>query len=117
MRLKSFLEFEEFDYDLNTYIEHGIRYLGDLVATKTGKPSPCANSGEKFENSTFSMTAFCWCDNTMITHEKGCPPNFVCGDFAVNWYKYLGRASSQNKPLTVEQWDDIFMKCVNSLKD
>lgn len=106
--------------ELQSFVEHGLRALGDAVAHKLGdkNSNPCDNSGARFENEVFTMNSYCWCCGDTPEHAEGCPPNFYIEslDFDVEWYKYLGRGSNQNKEITYEQWSEIFLKCLNSLK-
>lgn len=102
---------------LQDFVSDGLRYLGSAIAEKYKQGNPCGNEGAHFENEVFSMHSFCWCDQDPGSpHEEGCPDNFSCGDFSVDWYKYLGRGTSQSHSLTFEQWSEIFTKCLASLK-
>lgn len=103
------------DDELQPFVEAGLRYLGEMIAQKTKQGNPCNNEGARFSNEVFSMNSFCWCDQEG-SHAGGCPSNFECGDFSVDWYKYLGRGTTQSDSLTVEQWNEIFNKCLASLK-
>ena len=42
--------------------------------------------------------------------------NFKYGELEIKWYKYIGRGMSSNRPITKKEWNDIFIKCTNSLK-
>ena len=104
------------EFDMQRHVQLGIEQLGlYLQVTKILKYNPVSNTGAEFSNDVFSIRAYCWCDGDK--HPNGCPPNFECGDFKVSWYKYLGRGSSQSRALSTEEWDAIFRKCMDSIKE
>jgi len=41
--------------------------------------------------------------------------NFLCGDFHVIWYKYIGRGMSFDPTLTRQELEDMFQRCFSSL--
>lgn len=106
--------------ELQDFVESGLKFLGSMVADKLGCSdyNPTGNSGSSFSNDTFELHSYCWCDNTMKEHKDGCPNNFIIKkyDFSVNWYKYLGRGTSQNRVLTNDEWNQIMVECLESLK-
>ena len=74
--------------------------------------------GVHFENDTFEMHPYCWCES------DDCPQ---CGthtqvnfwhkptDLKVVWYKYPMRAAELNQPLTLEAFTAVVDACVASL--
>lgn len=53
------------------------------------------------------------------SHKDDCPtilPNFKCGDFEVQWYKYIGRGMSVNRKISRNELKEIFRKCLASLE-
>ena len=70
--------------------------------------------GCHFENSTFYMHPYCWCDKSTCPQCAHDAPNFfhkISGS-EVRWYKYIGR--SQKVTLT-QSWSTIFVSCIHSL--
>jgi hypothetical protein len=82
--------------------------------------------GTQYENDTFMMHPYCWCD------KEDCPwcegeeweedspeagPNFHYKPlgFKVWWYKYIGRGMVQNKELTVKEMAAMLFQCLESL--
>jgi hypothetical protein len=114
--------------ELQSFVENGLRVLGDLIATKTNGGNPCDNVAAHYKNSVFEMNSFCWCDGEG-EHETACPPNFRFEykgedilpikhpreDFEVNWYKYLGRGTTQSRQVSAKEWADILQRCINSI--
>jgi hypothetical protein len=54
------------------------------------------------------------------THTEECPidwPNFhhYASGLKVEWYKYIGRDMQISKEVTITEWTNIFVDCVNSL--
>ena len=121
-----------FDIPLAGYVQAGLRRLGEAVAPESDSGlDPTTNSGAHFENALFSLAAYCWCDGESPEHLEGCPPNFafVGGSFAVagratplelapfivDWYKYLGRGSTQDRAITRREWAQIEALCLASV--
>ncbi len=77
------------------------------------------NAACKFENDTFLMQDYCWCDGENKGHENGCPPNFVHkpSGLIFTWYKHFGRGITSNKKLNGIDWASVIVDCINSLKD
>lgn len=74
--------------------------------------------GAHFENDTFEMHPYCWCD------EETCPQcgtgkqyNFLHkpSGFAVRWYKYAFRDSYMNQEAGRERFVEIVADCIASL--
>jgi hypothetical protein len=106
-----------FEFEMQYHVDAGIHALGALVAPLCeGGYDPTSNTGAEYANSTFVLRAYCWCDETRSGHEEGCPPNFVCGDFAATWYKHAGRGHSQSRLLSEKEWLSIMTRCLSSLE-
>jgi hypothetical protein len=99
----------------DSYVTAGLDLLGAMICDGDYTQDPTCNTGAYFENDVFALRAYCWCDGTAPGHHGSCPPNFVCGDFHVSWYKHAGRGASQNRPVTTTEWAAIIGRCVNSL--
>lgn len=96
----------------------------DLIANKLADISReydgiGANTNSFFENDTFMMKDYCWCDNEREGHEEACPPNFVHKptNFIITWYKYYGRGMTANKNLSALEWLEILKDCIQSLEE
>ena len=94
--------------------------------------------GQDFENDTFMMHPFCWCEKEdcpwcsdigampqlarevlQIRYaESGRAPNFLYKplDFKVWWYKYIGRGMEWAKDFSQKEVNEIFNKCLESVK-
>lgn len=107
---------EMFEHDVPPFIETSLDALGDLVSEGRYENNPTSNTGAEFSNDVFQLRAYCWCDGEAEGHEDGCPPNFVCGDLAITWYKHSHRGASMSRPVPFAEWLTIFAKCVNSLE-
>lgn len=97
-------------------VEAGLTLLGEMARPLCHDASPCRNSGEEYENETFALRAYCWCDGGL--HPHGCPPNFEYKPlgFTVRWYKCLGRGVEQNMELTSVQWLKVVQDCLKSIE-
>ena len=78
--------------------------------------------GDNYENDTFKMNRYCWCDGDDCKLCGDDPePNFIHKHtgFKVWWYKYIGRgfsvtyAKSSIKP---SELLDIFSDCIKSVE-
>lgn len=101
--------------ELDDSVRAGIELLADLVTKGEGYRFVSNYGAEPFDNGTFSLSAYCWCDGAAEGHEDGCPPNFKYGDFEVAWYKHIGRGASQSRELDWSEWWPIFVQCVRSV--
>lgn len=96
--------------NVTDYVLNGLKYLGAAIANSQKMDNPCDNSASHFENSTFIMKGYSWDD------EDDNDFNFKYNDFEVVWYKYIGRGTYQNQEISFAEWDEMFQKCLNSLK-
>jgi hypothetical protein len=105
------------EIELEEHVEAGINLLAKLVAGGDWYSDSTVNVGPEadFDNGTFQMRAYCWCDGERPGHEDGCPPNFRHGDFEARWYKHLHRGASQNRPMPAERWRRILIACLGSI--
>jgi len=102
----------DLQYDLQIAIES----IGEfLVYRKLTAENPCHNNGESYQNRTFALSSYCWCEGDR--HPQGCPQNFVCEEFniTVHWYKHIGRGSYQNRTMTLDEIEQMRRKCIDSL--
>lgn len=100
------------------YVIAGIDLIAATISGGEYVRDPTNNIGcdGNFENDVFAMRGYCWCDGGLEGHEEGCPPNFQCGDFEARWYKHSHRGTSQNRPVTTEEWRAIVQRCLSSLE-
>ena len=70
--------------------------------------------GCHFENSTFFMHPYCWCDASTCPQCGYDAPNFQHkpSGSEVRWYKYIGRCQ---KIRLTQSWSTIFVSCIHSL--
>jgi len=79
--------------------------------TKGEAIDPTENNGSEFINDTFEMRAFDWSEPEVYA------PNFKYKDFEVEWYKYLGRGTEVNRPITPDEINEMLKDCLNSLEE
>ncbi|UXO93883.1 hypothetical protein Pan2_64 [Pseudanabaena phage Pan2] len=99
----------------------GLVMLAEIIAEHRNESGYLtSNDGaEPFENETFAMRAYCWCDYENPEHEDGCPPNFEYKPTGVRfvWYKHAGRGIECNKPEpSMIRWFEVLADCVRSVK-
>lgn len=70
---------------------------------------PFRNTGNEYKNDTFHVQAFSWKD-------KEQPYNFKWRDFEVSWYKYLGRGTSINRPISNDEVAEMLTDCLESIR-
>lgn len=106
------------DFETPRYVSDGISILGDMVSDGMYENDPTCNSGcEPFDNGTFQMRPYCWCDGEREGHDGGCPPNFVFGELEARWYKHAKRGASQNRHVTREEWLEVLTTCLTSIRN
>lgn len=83
--------------------------------------APTHNNGGFYKTDIFEMRAYYWgeciCDNQ--DNSTDCPvhlPNFVCEDFELIWYKYLGRGMEMNKNISANDFFVLIDKCLESIR-
>jgi len=84
------------EYELQEDVEDALKALRSLLNALAASPdydNPFNNTGAGFKNDTFEVQAYNW------NEESDQKFNFKWKDFEVSWYKYLGRGSSQNRPM------------------
>ena len=71
--------------------------------------------GRNYENETFMMHSYCWCDKTNC--KRCAEPNFwhKPSGFKVWWYKWIGRGMEFNQKITPVEWRTILKECLDSL--
>lgn len=87
------------------------RELSRIMWNKLQKDydSPFANTGNQFDNSTFSVSAYDWyCERQDY--------NFKYNDIEIAWYKHLGRGTCINKEITSDKAIEMYNACMNSLR-
>jgi hypothetical protein len=116
----------DFDADWAT---EGLHFLAQIIAESRGDAPDTeydsydnlltANYGAKpYENQTFIMRSFCWCEGVNKGHANGCPPNFVYKErsLQINWYKHAGRGITANQAfIGFREWFEVIQDCVNSV--
>ena len=90
--------------------------------------APTSNNGESYSTDVFEMHAYYWGDcsdeceaqmETSGTHLPDClvgRPNFKCGDFEVNWYKRLGRGTTMNRAIDLNEFAVLLDRCLASVR-
>lgn len=71
--------------------------------------------GVDFENDTFMMHPYCWCEKDNCKWCNGNKPNFLYKptDSKVWWYKWIGRGMDFNKNKLPNNWLE---KCKDSVE-
>ena len=75
---------------------------------QTHYDSPFENTGNHFENDTFKVKAYSW------NGERN-EWNFMYKDVIISWYKYLGRGTCINHPISRDEAINMFNDCMSSL--
>lgn len=87
----------------------------EQLLTKIGDDS---GYGIKYENDTFSINPYCWCES------EDCPQcglgtefNFLFKkeNIGINWYKYPFRDSYSNIPIDLKKFYTIIDACITSV--
>ena len=96
----------------------GLNLIAECIAEFRGNESVLTTNsgGEPFENTTFAMRSYCWCDGDI--HMDTCPPNFEykINGFTVSWYKHAGRGITANmKYPGAYNWVKAINTCVESI--
>lgn len=106
----------------------GLVMLSEIIAEARGEIRSkygydgllASNSGtDEFDNDTFTMRPYCWCDGDRPSHEMGCPPNFEHkpSGLRISWYKHAGRGVTANQSApTAICWWRILNECVESVE-
>jgi hypothetical protein len=105
-------------YECPELLIAALRYLDEeihRVENNAGRRyhSAVDNTGGEFANDTFSIRAYYWGED----EATGALPNFKCGDVEVRWYKWLGRGTSANRPVTPDEIADLFSRCLASVRE
>ena len=102
-----------------TNIENGLVHLTELLYKKSGERAfgglgGTYGYGFKFENDTFMMHPFCWCDLDDCKWCNGDNPNFIYKptNVKISWYKWIGRSQEQKGKLP-PNW---LKECIKSIK-
>lgn len=106
--------------------EIGTHVIGhiDHATRTTIAENPAMNSGAQYDNDTFAIRAYCWCDGTVHHSDEdsfpSCPPNFeyrVDGTvvFAARWYKHSFRELVIEPEIGDEQIRRITRECIASI--
>lgn len=76
--------------------------------------SPFRNTGEEYNNDTFSVFAYYWGDDEREMRK----PNFVYKGFCARWYKHVGRGLiwTCNEELTINYLDKMLNDCIESMQ-
>lgn len=107
-----------------TQIEFDLIKLTKLIEKKTNKEAPQGFLGGSYayginyQNDTFLIHQFCWCENEGCAWCFGNAPNFSYnkGIFDVHWYKWIGRDTQLSKKITLKDWKIIMKDCLKSLR-
>jgi hypothetical protein len=96
-------------------LEAGLRAIAE--AASSDKDGWAEKYGANYENETFTMCTFCWCDGDNCPSCSGAVPNFLYKPtgFTVTWYKYIGRSMELSEELSAKQLAVIVYDCLRSL--
>jgi hypothetical protein len=94
----------DFEFELQDEVLEFLKELGSRL-----EDDPTHNNGSLFENEVFRLEAYNWSDG--INH-----PNFMFEGFYVEWYKRLGRVTTQNYELGDSFIDYMRTRCFSSLE-
>jgi hypothetical protein len=101
-----------------TNIENGLVKLTEAICNKTGESGGFGLGGEfgygvEYENDTFMLHPFCWCDKEDCKWCYKNEPNFIYKptNTKIWWYKYIGRSQEQEGELP----KDWLKECIKSL--
>jgi hypothetical protein len=78
--------------------------------TQEEYPSPFDNTGNRYKNDTFEVRAFDWSDDPEVDW------NFKYKDIEISWCKYLGRGMDWNRPITLEELQEMLEDCLASIR-
>lgn len=130
---------EELTLDADADIAEGLLWaIAELVIGRPDTEAPKytinvlgANSGAVYQNATFGIRDYCWCEGSHhgeipgtegrgLDDDEGmpaCPPNFVhfATGITVEWYKRIGRSMYSNRDLNHAQWQVIALDCIESV--
>lgn len=105
------------EYDVPELAESAIRTISDELQrvywnnNQKELPDPTSNTGEVFDElDTFKIRAFDWSD------PEEYEPNFQWRDYKVNWYKYLGRGTTANRPITPNEIAEMLDECLKAIR-
>jgi hypothetical protein len=74
-------------------------------------PDPTSNTGQVFTDlDTFKIRAFDW------SEPEEYEPNFEWRDYKVEWYKYLGRGMTANRPIKPDEMAEMLEDCLKAIR-
>lgn len=71
---------------------------------------PFDNTGGRYKNDVFEVEAYSW------DEDKEQPYNFRWKDLRISWYKYLGRGTSCNRPISPDEINEMLEECLKSIR-
>ena len=73
--------------------------------------------GVDFENDTFMVHHFCWCEADKCKWCNGNAPNFwhKPSGLKIHWYKWIGRGMEFNHKNPAKEWPKIYKECIKSI--
>jgi hypothetical protein len=105
-------------FDCPDFVEAGLSLLASEIErvewnrTQERFDAPTGNNGGKYETDVFQMRAYYWGDDETIA----ALPNFKCGDFEIEWYKYAGRGMVMNQDIDANRFFEIIDRCLASVR-
>jgi len=96
------------EYKVDRYWEFAIHFLLEYANF--------SHYGEDFENDTFKMYPYCWCNKKDCNYCNANLPNFLHKKtgFKLWWYKYPLRDSYMNIDISLHKFLEIILDCINS---
>lgn len=98
----------------------GLRALTWALTKDDPEPSGLGGAfgyGTRYENDTFMMHPYCWCEKESCPWCSDDAPNFIHkgSGFEVTWYKWIGRDNEINREITFQEWEDMLSECLKSI--
>lgn len=74
--------------------------------------SPFDNTGETFQTNHLTLIAYQWDDED----DEEDKYNLKFKDVEISWYKYLGRGTTINKELSMEEWVVLYNEIIDEIR-
>jgi hypothetical protein len=110
------------DYEPDEFMPLGEDFIRFFLLAISHAASGADIYGVDFENSTFRMNRFCWCDDDTCKHcGHDRLSNFEHKESGLKiwWYKYIGRSMriEAESRLTIRQLVSLLQTCLESIPD
>jgi len=97
-----------------TWATNMLQVISDAIGKSQDTPDD-DSYGYNYENDVFVMRKYYWGEED----DKASAPNFLYKKtgLEIRWYKYIGRGMSANVEKIPDNWDDILIDCLVSIKN